>query len=284
MRRGTGFPECAVRRETVPARIGRTRGAAPGPLPSADRNPGRVRIGAVRPGDAPGAPQGAAGAPGGPGTRQRRSAARKTALRARIGPFRGSGRAGNPRFRPQERRTGPPGRFRGSSLRGSRQRKRAAIWGPLRRSASGRAPGPGASPRLPAAAIRSSLPPGAGPVGNPAVTRGRARAVSRSPPRRPVRPGQGFPGLPRPCGGPSLAPRRRCDSLSFVSWRREGRAVAARCRPARPGPRSDPRSLFVSGDPGSRPADPPRLRCPPPWAGNIRPQIVAVAEFRRRHD
>ena len=236
MRRGTGFPECAVRRETVPSRFD--------PETRLERRRGRPGSrGSGTPATALSGPE------NGPG-----------------GPFRGSGRAGNPRFRPQERRTGPPGRFRGSSLRGSRQRKRAA----------GRR-GRGASPRLPVVAIRSSLPP-ARLAGNPSMTCMAGPRCSPIP-ATPSSPS----GLPRPCGGPSLAPRRRCDSLSFVSWRREGRAVAARCRPARPGPRPDPRSLSVSGDPGSRPADPPRPRCLPPWAGASVCRSLQIAANLGRH-
>ena len=112
----------------------------------------QVRTG---PGDAPGAPQGAAGGRRGP-TDGREPA---TALRAWIGPFRGSGQAERPRFRPQERRTGPSGRFRGPSPgEAASGALRASGWGPGARAAirSRALPAARSRPCRPAPAIQTS--------------------------------------------------------------------------------------------------------------------------------
>ena len=66
--------------------------------------------------------------------------------------------------------------------------------------------------------------------------------------------------------GPSAIPPRSGQAAPLPSPPLPGTSIDFPDQ-APPGPRPDPRSLSVSGDPGSRSADPPRPRCPPSRAG-----------------
>ena len=181
-------------------------------------------------------------------------------ISARIGGSGGgTGNNGRPAKRRDPRRPGvAPGRRPGPVC--PRPSRRVRILQVTSRG--GRPLGPRL--RLPAPAIRSSLPHGAA---RRAILPRRLAGPRRFPARRPV-----GTGLDEPPGDPPALPSGPLPgtSIDFPDQ-------------APPGPRAGP-CLFPAIQTAARPPDPPRPRCPQPRAGASARRSSAVAEFRSRHE